>query len=304
MGQQAAIAIVVLVEVIVVLVAVIAFLGWRLRRARAGTPAPASMREWFDLALEDLSSTRDGSTSDETARRRRQALDAERRALDSGSDEERRALFREAYMLPESTDGESERLRRLLQREAERLGELLAVRDELKDLRVRYDRVRRLAERLAAGEVADGQLTPVLETYRQLESQWLERMGALETRFETATEDLDLLEENAEATPTGTSGEDPHALLSGQREIVSRLQERLADIDDEAVEDLNRLAAQMSEFEACVRMLETQDPELSSREVDGDAATTTVDEMAQAIAMKDREIDDLRARLARPEHEG
>lgn len=298
MEQPAAIAIVILVEVVLVLGSVIAYLAWRLRRTRRALPEVHGLREWLDQTVQHLSAD-DQEHDPETTRRRRQALEAERQALDSVTGEEREALLARAYALPDNSGGEPERLRRLLQREEKRLRELLTVREELKELRLRYDRVRRLAERLTEGDVPDSQRSPVLETYRKLEGQWLERMGTLENRFEAATGDLELLEEAGTEEPGNIPAGDSGTWLASQAEILTRLRERFADVDSKAVEDLTRLGQQMHEFEASVGMLERENAALNSR-LTASSADGSSEEMAQALAMKEREVEALRKQLGQP----
>jgi hypothetical protein len=305
MAKEAAITLVVLLEVILVLVALLGFTFWRLRAARSQaapmSPADAG-RWWLDESLREHAS-RAESLGPAAARRHGQ-LQAERQALDVESPEQRDAILRSAYEGAGATAAdaqESERLRRLLQREEARLAKLLTLRDELKELRVRYDRVRRLAERLAENNVGDGQREQVAGTYQKLEAEWTSRLGTLEERFGEATADIELPAESESAElpvdDTDAPGTASQNALARQTEILHRLRERLGD-DADALAEIDRLGEQVGELETALTILESENRRLAERIVAFGEGAASVSEMEQALAMKDREILELRAELA------
>lgn len=305
MGRDAAIAIVVLAEIILVLLALLGVLAWRLRLARsqaAPMTSPEAGRLWLDDNLRDTGER--PAAFGAAAPRRLSHLEAERQALELEAQEDRDALLREAYSPPEPTpdDGEKQRLRRLLQREESRLAQLLTLRDELKDLRVRYDRVRRLAERLAEGSVGEAQRSQVADTYQKLEAEWISRLGMLEESFGEATAELELPStpeagEQTEASATTEAATNTRALLENQTETLARLRQRLGADGGEAAAELEQLSGQIGEFEVCVQILEAENRQLADRVAEFEAGAASMTELEQALAMKDREINELREQL-------
>lgn len=265
MEKDAAIVVVVLVEVLIFLLAAIGVLYWRLRLAgqRAGTDPAAAVRNWLDETLHDNDSHQAAMGGSATAQRR-SALEAEREALASNTEDERDAVLRVAYT-PTSpdTDEETERLRRLLQREEHRITELLTLRDELGDLRLRYDRVRRLAERLAGDSLPESQRQQVTATYQQLESEWTERLGTIEARFSKATADIEST--SAPAPVHQPEHSSTKALLDSQSATLARLRETLGEDAEDAQGDLDDLIRQRQEFETCVQMLESENHRLQQK---------------------------------------
>jgi hypothetical protein len=305
MAKEAAITLVVLLEVILVLVVLLGLAVWRLRAARnrAAPMSPSDAgRLWLDESLREHAGRADSLGPAAAHRQRR--LQAERQALDVESPEQRDAMLRSAYENAGATAAdaqESERLRRLLQREEARLTKLLTLRDELKELRVRYDRVRRLAERLAENNVGDGQREQVAGTYQKLEAEWTSRLGTLEERFGEATADIELPAESDSADlpvdDTGAPGTATQDILARQTEILQRLRERLGD-DADAVAEIDRLGEQVGELETALTTLESENRRLAERIVAFGEGAASLSEMEQALAMKDREILELRAELA------
>jgi hypothetical protein len=305
MAKEAAITLVVLLEVILILVALLGFAFWRLRAARnqAAPMSPTDAgRLWLDESLRQHAG-RAGSLGPAAARRHGQ-LQAERQALDVELPEERDAVLRAAYdgtATTETDRQEAERLRRLLQREEARLAKLLTLRDELKELRVRYDRVRRLAERLAEDNVGEGQREQVAGTYQKLEAEWTSRLGSLEERFGEATADIELPAESDSAElpvdDTGAPATASQNALARQTEILQRLRERLGD-DADAVAEIDRLGEQVGELETAITTRESENRRLAERIVAFGEGAASLSEMEQALAMKDREILELRAELA------
>lgn len=310
MSQGAVIAIALLLEALLIVSIVAGVLGWRLRRRRsAANDGAGDLRGHFEAEIDALG---EGTADDSGALQRRQrVLQGELKALDLDDSEARQNHF--AALYAESND-ESARLRRLLQREAKRVGELLEIRDGLRELKVGYERLQRIFTRLVDPELGAEERERIAETFRGQETAWAGQLDQLLARLESATEDLEPADDGTPAEGAATRT-DARSLADGQSEALEALRERLAagdGTDPEALRaEIEGIERRGRELSTCLQVLEDENNYLYQQLCearDGDSAPAAADdrpagprpdadELEQALAMKDREIEELKQRL-------
>ncbi|MCS4504549.1 hypothetical protein KBTX_01815 [wastewater metagenome] len=226
------IAFVISAEVALVLAAITIWLALRLRRRHAD-PLDAARAHLADA----LAASESGSGS--AAEVRRQALAAEIAAIDADTADDREEAL-SAYAALSSVDKanedaaeESARLRRLLTREEERVASLLELRDELRTLRVGYDRVRHLAGKLLENVEAHGLDEQETQTYRETETRWLASLEELEKRF-SETVEADPPDAGGDASADGVSvPEEIEQVMAMKDKQIEELRARLGESESD-----------------------------------------------------------------------
>jgi len=321
MSQAAVIAIALLAEALLIATAASVVLGWRLRRrsVHAGAGGGGGAREHLQAELAALEAA--APAEDSPLRARQRVLRGELRALDLDDAADRASPLEALYAAPE--EDESARLRRLLQREARRVSELLEIRDGLRELKVGYQRLQRLLEKLTDPGLGEAEREQAAEAFRGQESEWAAQLERLLAQLDSATADLD-----AGTGDGGGGGEEPEAaggrtdarsLADSQSEALHALRGRLdegGEADPEALRaELEAIEQRGRELSTCLQVLEDENNYLYQQLCAaraGEAANAEVaageageppapradpDELEQALAMKDREIEELKQRL-------
>jgi len=310
MNQTVAIALVALVEIVLVLAVVTGLLIFRMRRMGRAAPAEAgeAPRDHLARQLEETASWEGEDESvDAIVRNRHRAVEAEITALDTEDAAARRSMLARAYGPSEKetelTD-ENERLTRLLQRENNQLRDLLELRDRFQDLWLRYDRVRRLVEQI--DETADPEtIGKAVVTFRKAEGAWSEAMTGFARRLEAVAGTPEQHTDDAPDEPVAASA---RSMIEQQTDAVAALKEELADTDAENARALvDNLQSQLQEMEMCVQVLEDENRMLADSvrretlpDTKDDTGRQSDAELDQVIAMKDRQIAELRERLGLP----
>lgn len=323
MSQAAVIAIALLLEALLIVTVIAGVLGWRLRRRRTaadgGPAAGGGLREHLEAELAALDAR--APAVDSPLRHRQRLLQGELRALDLADPAAREAHFESLYAGNE--EGESKRLRRLLRREARRVGELLEIRDGLRELRLGYQRLQRLLEKLTDPELEEAERREVADTFRSQASEWSAPLERLLEQLDGATRDLDTADGE---TPEASGGRtDARHLADSQGEALETLRGRLAadgETDPEALRaEIEAIEQRGRELSTCLQVLQDENDYLyrqlcaaragepadaATEDTAGEAAAkggerrvprADPDELEQALAMKDREIAELRQRL-------
>lgn len=315
MSQAAVIAIALLAEALLIVSGVAAVLGWRLRRRRPApaTPEPADFQQHLRGELDALAEAE--LAPDSPQRLRQRLLLGELKALGMSDPAARAAHLDELYG---GGDDESARLRRLLQREAKRVSQLLEVRDGLRELKLGYERLQRIFTQLTDPGLDPAERERITEAFRSQETDWATRLDALLARLEGATADLagaSPEEDDAEAN-AGAQESDARSLADDQGAALEALRRRVAD---EGASDPDALLAELEgierrgrELSTCLQVLQDENDYLyeqlcAARNDSGTDAPgadaepghprATADELEQALAMKDREIEELKQRL-------
>lgn len=222
------IAFVISTEVALVLAAIAIWLALRLRRRRSDTVDAARSH------LAEALAASESATASATAQIRRQALAAEIAAIDADTVAARDealsayAALSTTNQADEDTADESTRLRRLLAREEERVASLLELRDELRTLRVGYDRVRHLAAQLLENAEARGIDEQATQTYRETETRWLASLEELEQRF-SETVEADPPEAGDDDDAAAAAPEELKQVIAMKDKQIEELQTRLAE---------------------------------------------------------------------------
>ncbi len=227
------VALILVAELAVALAAAVIWLGVRLRRH---TGKPPTARDYIadEIAMLDAVKEEGADENQAAIDTRREALTTELAALDATTDAAReKALAGYAELAGSARKGgededEAERLRRLLQREEQRLGELLELKDEMREVRMGYDRVRHVAAQLLDAQ-ADGQVDEqVASAYREAEAHHLARLEQLELQV-AETLEVASSETAEDGTAASTNG--------GSAPAVEELEQVVA-MKDKEIEEL------------------------------------------------------------------
>ncbi|WP_435102523.1 hypothetical protein [Arhodomonas sp. AD133] len=233
MSDMLIVALILVAELAVALAAAVIWLGVRLRR-HSGKPPTA--RDYIADEIAMLDTVADDAADENRAviDTRREALATELAALDATTDAAReKALAGYAELAGENPGGndsedEAERLRRLLQREEQRLGELLELKDEMREVRMGYDRVRHVAAQLLEAQ-SNGQVDEqTANAYREAEAHHLARLEQLELQ----------VAETVEAASSEAAGDSATASASGATAPAVEELEQVVAMKDKEIEEL------------------------------------------------------------------
>lgn len=306
-----AIALILLIEAVALLAVVCGWLWWRLRQsgaAAAPEPGEQRLRELVEAEiahnaqrLQEL--PEDEAGGDVALRRalnmRTRALETERRLLALTDAAARDDCLRRAHGDPNQSESEVERLRRLLHREEQRVSELLGLRDAIRELKLRFERLARLAEQLTDPDLDGDARAAVVNEYGEAAGTYSEHFESVANQLEELAGDLDQQPEPAAARPADT--DNLQAVIGQQAQTIARLRDRVSG-DGDAGEELDRLGHQMAELETCVQVLQDENDYLYRRlralETAGDGGegdlARQVAELEQALAMKEKEVEEMR----------